>query len=218
MCGTRNQLVGSKSVSLQDAASHRALFNDKWPTKQIPVSRYHEWGYSGAATSAQYRKDTNRVAGPIEPEDEDYYYYDEHVNEEEYYYGPTKEQNEKRPSEQEFEYYDKIPKHVKGDGKGKGTGGKSTKHDDCAKYHYEEEYEYEIYPEDDEYEKKSEEESGHYYGKGTRGGSGPGGKTKKSTKSSKKTKICYDPPPCKYNDTNRCFATLPICPLRIPHF
>lgn len=173
-CSIRNRLVNSQSESLPDTAGHRELYNDKWPPKQIPVRRYHQWAYSGSATSAQYRKGTNRAVGHRDPEkDDDYYYYDKYEDKENYYYGPAEGNSDKRPSEQEFEYYDKIPKHVKSDGKGgKGKVGKSTKHDDCPNYHYEYEHE---------------------------GGKGKGSKTTKSSKSSKKTKVCTDPP-CKYSD------------------
>jgi hypothetical protein len=195
-CSIRCRVVDS----LPDADDHRALFNDKWPAKQIPVRRYHEWGYSGAATGVQYNKGTTRGVGPKDPqaEDDDHYFYEDDVLEEEYYYGPTNK-HDKRPSEQDFEYYEKIPKHDKGDGKGKGTAGKSSKHDHCKNYHFEQEHEYEIHPENGQNENEPDDEYGHFYGKGTRGGKGKGEKTKKSTKSSKKTKVCTDPP-CKYND------------------
>jgi hypothetical protein len=189
------QSHSAQSDSLSVAANDRALYNDKWPPKQIPVRRYHQWSYTGAATSSQYRKGTNRAVGH-RPE----YYDDDHQGEEEeYYYEPT-DDHVTRPSETKFEHYEKRPKHTKQDrNSGKGLVGKSSKSDECVNYHYEMEYEYEIYPDeemDDSEYYDSGKHSGKYYGKGTRGGHKDGKKETKSSKSksSKKTKICTDSP------------------------
>ncbi|KAG7358563.1 hypothetical protein IV203_015152 [Nitzschia inconspicua] len=186
-----SQSLHAASDGLLDVEDHRSLYNEKWPPKNIPVRRYHEWAYSGSATSSQYKKGSNRAVGH-RPKDDDEYY-DGHLDKEDYYYGPTSESHGKRPSEQKFEYYDKIPKHSKKDGYGgKGKVGKSTKRDECLNYHYE--YETEIYPADEEDEVDFDHALDHHYGKRTRGGKGKGGKTEKSSKSMKKSKICTDSP------------------------
>lgn len=198
----RSLAVQVNEASLPAADDHRALLNDRWPPKEILNRRHSEWAYRGSATSSQYRKGTNRAVGH-RPKDDDEYYHDDHVDTEDYYYGPVDKSNGKRPSEQDFEYYDKIPKQTKKDrNSGKGKVGKSSKSDECTYYHYENEYETEIYPENEEYyehetdyEYESDYDIDHHNGKGTRGGKGKGGKKKKkSSKSSKKTKVCTDPP------------------------
>lgn len=191
--------VGNDVESLPNADDVSRGLNDKWPPKKfhVPgVRRYHEWSFSGAATNLQYTKRADhRPESGSESED---WYYEENYGwedgEEEYYYGPTDDEYPKRPSETDFQHYDKIPKTGKA-GKG-GKGGKTNKIDDpCEHFYYEYEQDIEHSGQDESDENIYGSES-YGYNKSTKR-EGKGRKAGKSSKSSKKTKVCTDPP-CKY--------------------